>query len=99
MAEADDLLHQHLRLKIMAALYGVRREDPLDFSHLKETARATDGNLSSHLAALESAGYVLIEKDFIGKRPRTRVRISAAGVRAFRRHVEYLRDLVEEFDK
>jgi DNA-binding transcriptional ArsR family regulator len=94
----DDLLHQPLRLKIMAALYAERLGEPLDFSRLKAITQATDGNLGSHLTALEKAGYLDIAKDFVGKRPRTRAAVTPAGRRAFRRHVDYLRAVVEEVD-
>jgi DNA-binding MarR family transcriptional regulator len=95
VAELDDLIHQPLRLKIMAALYAEREAEPLEFARLKAITQATDGNLGSHLATLEKAGYVEILKDYVGKRPRTRVNISAAGRKAFRRHVDYLREIVE----
>ena len=95
MAELDELIHQPLRLKLMAALHAERGNEPLEFSRLKTIAQATDGNLGSHLATLEKAGYVELAKDFVGKRPRTRVAMTPAGRRAFRRHVEYLRELVE----
>lgn len=98
MAQADELIHQPLRLKIMAALYAGRHGDPLDFSHLKSLTQATDGNLGSHLAALEKAGYVAIAKDFVGKRPRTRASVTTIGGKAFRQHVAYLRELVETID-
>ena len=95
MADPDDLIHQPLRLKVMAALYAQRGNEPLEFSRLKTITQATDGNLGSHLAALEKAGYVEIAKDFVGKRPRTRVSMTPQGRRAFRRHVDYLREVVE----
>jgi DNA-binding MarR family transcriptional regulator len=95
MADPDELIHQSLRLKVMAALYAQRREAPLEFSALKTLTGATDGNLGSHLGALEKAGYIRIEKDFVGKRPRTRVAVTLTGGRAFRAHVDYLRDIVE----
>ncbi|RAK57897.1 winged helix-turn-helix domain-containing protein [Phenylobacterium deserti] len=98
MYEPDDLIHQPLRLKIMAALYAERNADPLEFSKLKSLTQATDGNLGSHLTTLEKAGYVAVEKDFVGKRPRTRVAVTPAGRNAFRRHVDYLRSVVEGVD-
>ena len=98
MAQLDELIHQPLRLKIMAALYAERDGEPLEFSRLKAIAQATDGNLGSHLTTLEKAGYVEIAKDFIGKKPRTRVAVTPAGRRAFRRHVDYLREVVEGVD-
>lgn len=94
MGQLDDVIHQPLRLKIMAALAGERGQ-PLDFPRLKAITQATDGNLGSHLATLEKAGYVAIEKDFVGKRPRTQARLTPGGRKAFRAHVDYLRSVVE----
>ncbi len=95
MADPDEIIHQTLRLKIMASLYAQRDAEPVEFTRLKALLRATDGNLGSHLATLEKAGYVTIEKDFVGKRPRTRVGISPAGAAAFRRHTAFLRDVLD----
>jgi DNA-binding MarR family transcriptional regulator len=98
MAELDEIIHQPLRLKIMSALHAETASEPVDFAQLKTTTQATDGNLGSHLTTLEKAGYVKITKDFVGKRPRTRASLTAAGRRAFRRHVNYLREIVEGLD-
>ncbi len=95
MAGPDELIHQSLRLRIMAALYASRADDPLEFNRLKALAEATDGNLSSHLATLEGADYVALTKDFVGKKPRTRAAITKAGVAAFRAHTAYLRDILD----
>ncbi|CAN5338481.1 transcriptional regulator [soil metagenome] len=94
MAELDELIHQPLRLKIMAALHA-QGPEPLEFARLKAVTQATDGNLGSHLTTLEKAGYVEIAKDFVGKKPRTRVAMTPAGRKAFRQHVDYLRAVVE----
>ena len=92
----DDIIHQPLRLRIMAALHAARTFEPLEFARLKRLTGATDGNLGSHLNALEGAGYLAITKDFVGKRPRTRAAITTAGERAFRGHTDCLRDLIDE---
>ncbi len=55
----------------------------------------TDGNLATHLAALEKAEYVAIDKDFAGKRPRTRVALTAKGRKALCSHVAFLRSVLE----
>jgi DNA-binding MarR family transcriptional regulator len=91
----DELIHQSLRLKIMASLYAGRNAEPLEFTRLRALTEATDGNLGSHLATLEKAGYVQIDKDFVGKRPRTRVSVTDTGARAFRHHIAYLRDVLD----
>jgi DNA-binding MarR family transcriptional regulator len=62
---------------------------------LKNMLGATDGNMAAHLGALEKAGYIAVEKDFVGKKPRTRVSLTRAGRKAFDRRVAYLRDLLE----
>jgi DNA-binding MarR family transcriptional regulator len=91
----EDIIHQPLRLKIMAALWAQRDGEPLDFVQLKRLTGATDGNLGSHLATLEKAGLIAADKGFVGKKPRTQVCLTKAGAQAFRRHVNYLRDIVE----
>lgn len=95
MGAPDELIHQSLRLRIMAALYSERDGAPVDFTRLRALVRATDGNLGSHLSTLEKAAYVRVEKDFVGKRPRTRVSVTDDGIRAFRRHISYLRDVLD----
>jgi DNA-binding transcriptional ArsR family regulator len=95
MAKADDIIHQALRLRIMAALHAARGDEGVEFNRLKALTGATDGNLGSHLGTLESAGYVALAKDFVGKKPRTRASITRAGERAFRDHRDYLREIIE----
>lgn len=92
---ADEVIHQPLRLRIMAVLNSMAARQPLEFTQLRASVQATDGNLGAHLATLERAGYVEIQKDFVGKRPRTRVTISPAGRIAFARHVAYLRGVID----
>jgi DNA-binding MarR family transcriptional regulator len=94
MNAANEIIHQTMRLKIMSALNALRTGAKLEFQELKTLLGATDGNLGTHLATLEGAGYIAIEKDFVGKKPRTRVAITRAGRRAFEQHVEYLRDVI-----
>lgn len=98
MSGLDELIHQPLRLKIMAALYAERDGEAIEFPRLKRIVEATDGNLGSHLATLENAGYVAIKKDYVGKKPRTHVAATGKGRRAFRSHVAYLREVVEAVD-
>lgn len=95
MAEADEIIHQSVRLKIMAALNAGGRNDWTEFTRLRDLVGATDGNLGSHLETLSKAGYVTIEKRFEGKRPQTRARITTAGRKAFGEHVAYLRSILD----
>src|ERR1700692_144318 len=96
MAELDDIIHQPLRLKIMAALNALPTAAPgLEFSRLKKLTGATDGNLGAHIETLSKAGYVAVEKAFVGKKPQTTVTATAAGRGAVARHVAYLKEIIE----
>jgi len=91
----DAIIHQPVRLKIMAALRPLPAHEPLEFRRLKALSGATDGNLGAHITTLEQAGYVEVVKDFVGKKPRTRVRLSRAGRRAFEKYIQEMREIVE----
>src|SRR6516225_7691785 len=95
MPELDDIIHQPLRLRIMAALQALPAGDGLEFSRLKKLTGATDGNLGAHIETLAKASYVEVDKSFVGKRPQTRVTATAAGRCAFARHVASLREIIE----
>jgi DNA-binding MarR family transcriptional regulator len=94
-AFVNELIHQPTRLKIMATLNALRGATMLEFTELQKLLDVTPGNLGTHLTTLESAGYVAIEKSFVGKKPRTRVALTSAGWRAFNSHVQYLRDITD----
>lgn len=79
LAEVDRLVHEPARLMILMVLYTV---ESADFTFLINVTELTDGNLSSHLTKLEAAGYVGIEKGYAGKKPRTRLRLTAVGRKA-----------------
>jgi DNA-binding MarR family transcriptional regulator len=87
----DDVVHQRVRLGILAVL---AEADEADFGYLKEVLGLTDGNLSRHLQVLEEAGYVRIDKAFEGRRPRTWVGATKAGRVAFAAELAALRDLI-----
>jgi DNA-binding transcriptional ArsR family regulator len=95
MEQPDAIIHQPLRLKIMAALKALPRGERLEFVRLKALLNATEGNLGAHLGTLENAGYIRIEKDFNGKKPRTRVNLTPDGIRAYRDYVGYLRAIID----
>ena len=85
----DPLLHSELRLAVMSILGGV---DEADFTHLKRQTGATSGNLSVQIDKLNTAGYITMEKGFKGKMPRTTCRITPAGLEAFGKYVEALKE-------
>ncbi|MDB5733969.1 MAG: hypothetical protein JWP16_135 [Alphaproteobacteria bacterium] len=96
MEQPDNIIHQPVRLKIMAALKPLLLTDQIEFVRLKKLVEVTDGNLGAHIQTLEQAGYVAVEKDFADKRPRTRVKLTRQGRRAFEDYIAYLRDLISE---
>src|SRR6267154_327686 len=94
MAELDDIIHQPLRLRIMAALNALPSGVGLEFARLKKLTGATDGNLGAHIETLSKAGYVAVEKAFVGKKPQTTVTSTATGRSAFARHVATLKEII-----
>jgi DNA-binding MarR family transcriptional regulator len=80
-----------VRLGVMAVLLA---NDSVSFNDLKESLDLTDGNLASHVAALEKAGYVLVNKQFIGKKPNTTYEATAEGKTAFQEHLTALEKLL-----
>lgn len=90
--ELDPLLHSQLRLAVMSILLSV---EEAEFVYLKEKTKATAGNLSVQLDKLSEAGYVEIEKGFVGKKPRTVCRITETGRSAMEEYVRVLREYVQ----
>lgn len=95
MEQPDNLIHQPVRLKIMAALRALPQGGKIEFVRLKALVDATEGNLGAHISTLEQAGYVAVEKDFAANRPRTRIALTRQGERAFEDYVSYLRGIIE----
>jgi len=95
MEGPDEIIHQSTRLKLMATLRPIPPGEMMEFTRLKAILKATDGNLGTHLGALEKAGYIEVAKDFVGKKPRTRIAMTKTGRAAFEAHVAYLKDLIE----
>ena len=95
MADLDEIIHQPLRLRIMAALNALPAGAPgLEFTRLKKLTGATDGNLGAHIETLARAGYVAVDKAFVGKKPQTTVTATAIGRGAFARHVASLQEII-----
>ncbi|TGY89147.1 transcriptional regulator [Marinicauda algicola] len=88
----DEVIHGKLRLAVMAYLASVVGAT---FAELKARTGASDGNLSVHLRKLEEAGYVAIDKRFVGRKPQTRASLTEAGRRAWIFYLDQLRALVE----
>jgi DNA-binding MarR family transcriptional regulator len=89
--ELDRLIHEPARLLLVSNLAVV---DEADFAYLSVRTRLTAGNISSHMSRLEDAGYVSIEKSFVGKRPRTTYALTAIGREAFERYRSQVSELL-----
>lgn len=89
MKELNPLLHSQLRLAVMSILMNV---EDADFVYLKEKTESTAGNLSVQIDKLSAAGYLTIEKGFLGKRTRTVCRITPLGRKAFEEYVDALKE-------
>lgn len=81
-----------VRLGIMSAL---AVNDTLDFNTLKEYLEVTDGNLASHLKALEKEDYIGVKKSFIGRKPNTRYYMTQQGKKEFEEHINALENLIK----
>ncbi|MBL0342231.1 MAG: transcriptional regulator [Bacteroidetes bacterium] len=91
----DDLnkaFESRIRLGIMSVLMVNVK---VDFNTLKETLNITDGNLASHIAALEKLEYVDVQKQFVGKKPNTSYSVSKKGKKAFVEHLNALENLLK----
>lgn len=91
MRELNPLLHSQLRLGIMSILMNVAEAD---FVYLKEKTESTAGNLSVQLDKLSAAGYITVEKGFVGKKTRTTARMTDKGRSAFVEYVEALKQYI-----
>jgi DNA-binding transcriptional ArsR family regulator len=87
----DRLIHERMRLGILSALAVNER---MTFGDLKTLLKTTDGNLSVHARKLEEAEYVLCEKSFEGRVPKTEYVITSAGRRALERYLDHMESLI-----
>ena len=89
MIELDPLLHSQLRLAIVSLLLSV---ETADFVYLKEKTNATAGNLSVQLEKLETAGYIQVKKEFVGKKTRSSCQLTDTGRKALEDYIDALRE-------
>ena len=94
MAQLDNIIHQPVRLQIMASLVTLDPNEQVDFVYLRKILKLTDGNLGAHLAKLENAGHIKIEKTFIARKPRTFISVTGKGRDAFNGHTEALKQII-----
>jgi DNA-binding HxlR family transcriptional regulator len=88
----NKLFDSRIRLGIMSVLVV---NEQVDFNTLKDLLDITDGNLASHLSALEKNELIRVSKQFIGRRPNTRYAATEKGKIIFREHLDYLEKLIK----
>jgi len=93
LSNINKAFESRVRLGIMSIL---TVNSQADFRTLKDILEVTDGNLASHLHALEEAGYIISEKRFLNKKPNTVYRVTARGTESFRSHINALEELLKQ---
>ena len=88
----DRLIHERIRLGIISALAA---NSSLTFNDLKKLLKTTDGNLSVHARKLEEAKYILCNKSFEGRMPRTEYTLAPAGRKAFEKYLDHMEALIQ----
>lgn len=91
--DIDKLIHEPARLILMANLFVV---ESADFLYLMNQTGLTFGNLSSHMTKLEGAGFIRVEKEFVDKKPNTRLSLTDAGRAAFKEYRDRMRHLFSD---
>jgi DNA-binding HxlR family transcriptional regulator len=89
----NKIFDHRIRLGIMSILMV---NEYADFNMLKELLGATDGNLASHTKALETAEYIKVEKQFIGRKPNTRYSTTKLGELEFKKHIDALEKIINK---
>lgn len=89
----DRILEHRVRLQIMSVLMA---NDSYDFNSLKEIIGITDGNLASHMKALEKEKYIGVSKSFVDRKPNTKYRVTERGRNVFKKHLDALEELVKQ---
>ncbi len=88
----DKGFESRVRLGIMSILVV---NDSVDFNSLKEQMNISDGNIASHISALEKLNYLEVKKQFIGKKPNTSYKATQQGIKAFKNHLDILEKLIK----
>ena len=91
--QLDRVIHEPARLMIMALLYVI---ESADFTFLMTQTGLTWGNLSSHMSKLEAAGYLEVEKEFVGRKPHTMLKLTDGGREAFRQYRRNIKGLLDD---
>lgn len=96
IGQLQKVFDSRVRLGIMSALLV---NEHVSFNELKELIQVTDGNLASHLKALEENGYIKVNKGFIGRKTNTTYSVTKAGDKAFRLHLDALEQMIKQTNR
>jgi len=94
--ELDPLIHERLRLGMLSALVV---QESMSFTELRDLLQTTDGNLSVQARKLEAAGYVICDKRFEARKPKSTYRLSGTGRSALEAYLETLSDLLPDLEQ
>ncbi len=90
--DLNKAFENRIRLGIMSVLMV---NDSVDFNRMKELLQATDGNIASHVSALEKEGFIHVKKEFVGKKPLTTYSATKIGIKAFEDHLNALEKIIK----
>ena len=93
LTSIDKIIHEPARLNILAHLYVI---ESADFLFIMRQTKLTFGNLSAHMSKLETAGYIKIIKEFVGKKPHTMLKITGKGKQAFDDYKKQMKQFFNE---
>jgi DNA-binding MarR family transcriptional regulator len=88
----DKAFENRIRLGVMSILVV---NDWVEFNELKKLLEVTDGNLASHISALDKKGFIETRKKFVGKKPNTSFKVTENGRSAFQQHIRALEELLK----
>lgn len=92
LADIDKILHERVRLAISTVLF---HKGKVTFNTLKRLLKTSEGNLATHLRTLEQAGYVRVEKKFVGRKPQTAYELTDKGIKAYRNYLGKLARILQ----
>ena len=91
--QLDRVIHEKGRLAIMSMLAA---SPELSFTELRDALGMTDGNLTTHIRALQQEGYVSVAKSYQNRRPLTTCSLTASGRKAFTEYIDLLEKIVRQ---
>jgi DNA-binding MarR family transcriptional regulator len=94
MADLDPVIHQPVRLRVMASLAALHETEAAEFAFPRDLLGVTDGDLGAHVRRLEEEGYLLVDRTFVQRKPRTFIARSGKGRRAYKGHATALESIL-----